>query len=160
MEPLTHKKLSVGDQAPDFTLLDQSNRSVQLSGLLEEGVVVLFFYPKDYSMGCTAEVCAFRDNFEAFRDAGAIVVGVSADTTESHQGFAERHRLPFILLSDPEDAVHKLYGVEKTLGIFRGRVTYVIDQQGSIRHVFSSQINIDKHVKDALQIIRAISNGR
>lgn len=111
-------------------------------------------------MGCTAEVCAFRDNFEAFRDAGAIVVGVSADTTESHQGFAERHRLPFILLSDPEDAVHKLYGVEKTLGIFRGRVTYVIDQQGSIRHVFSSQINIDKHVKDALQIIRAISNGR
>lgn len=160
MEPLTHKKLGVGDQAPDFTLLDQSNRSVQLSGLLEEGVVVLFFYPKDYSMGCTAEVCAFRDNFEAFRDAGAIVVGVSADTTESHQGFAERHRLPFILLSDPEDAVHKLYGVEKTLDIFRGRVTYVIDQQGSIRHVFSSQINIDKHVKDALQIIRTISNGR
>lgn len=148
--------VQVGIPAPDFTLPDQSNRPVHFAGLLGKGAVVLFFYPKDFSAGCTAEACAFRDNYEAFTDAGATVIGISADSTESHQGFASRHRLPYILLSDPDDSVHKLYGVEKSFGLFRGRTTFIIDRHGIVRHVFTSQLNIPKHVSDALEVVRML----
>jgi peroxiredoxin Q/BCP len=149
----TDRKLVVGDKAPDFVLPDQDNRPTHFADMLGKGAIILFFYPKDYSPGCTAEVCAFRDSFEAFNDAGATVIGVSADTSESHRGFADRNRLPFILLSDVEGSVHELYGVEKTFGIFRARVTFIIDKQGIVRHSFSSQLNIEKHIVDALQVI-------
>ena len=149
-------KLAVGDKAPDFTLPDQSKRPVKLADLLGKGPIVLFFYPKDFSAGCTAEVCAFRDNYEAFTDAGATVIGVSADSTESHDGFVQKHSLPFILLSDPDSAVHNRYGVEKSFGIVRGRVTYIIDAQGIVQHIFSSQMNINKHITDALQVVKEL----
>jgi peroxiredoxin Q/BCP len=151
-----NKKLAVGDEAPDFVLPDQFNHATHLADLLGKGPVVLFFYPKDYSAGCTAEVCGFRDNIETFNDAGATVVGISADSTESHEGFVQRHRLPFILLSDLDGAVHKQYGVEKSLGFFRARVTFVIDRQGIVRHIFSSQLNIDRHIRDALRVIQSL----
>ena len=152
----TNKKLAVGDEAPDFVLPDQSNRPTHFADLLGKGAVVLFFYPRDYSAGCTAEVCAFRDSYEAFKDAGATVIGVSADSAESHEGFVQRHRLPFILLSDRDGVTQDLYGVQKTLGILRARVTHVIDRQGIIRHIFSSQLNIDKHLNDALLVIQSL----
>lgn len=103
-----------------------------------------------------AEVCTFRDSYEAFKDAGATVIGINADSTKSHAGFVQRHRLPFILLSDTDGVVQKQYGVEKTFGILSARVTYVIDGQGIVRHIFASQLNIDKHIKDALQVIQSL----
>ena len=101
----TGRRVSVGDHAPDFTLPDQSGKPVRLSDLLGERAVVLYFYPKDETGGCTAEACSFRDSYEVFKDAGAEVVGVSSDTVESHQSFATHHRLPFVLLSDADGAL-------------------------------------------------------
>jgi peroxiredoxin Q/BCP len=156
--PRVQGKVQVGDTAPDFTLRDQADKPVQLQSLLGKGAVVLFFYPKDFSAGCTAEACAFRDSYEAFQEAGATVVGISMDSVESHQGFAQRHRLPYILLSDPNGEVAKLYGVSSIFGILRGRATYIMDQHGVIRHIFSSRLNMDKHVTEALRIVHAIQS--
>jgi thioredoxin-dependent peroxiredoxin len=149
-------RVAVGDHAPDFTLPDQSGKSVRLSDLLGEHAVVLYFYPKDETRGCTAEACSFRDSYEVFKDAGAEVVGVSSDSVESHQSFAEHHRLPFILLSDEGGAVRKLYGVPTTMGMFPGRVTYIIDRTGTVRHIFSSQIQFERHVIEALNTLQAM----
>ncbi len=119
-------------------------------------VVVLYFYPKDNTRGCTAEACAFRDSHEVFAEAGAEVIGISSDSVDSHAGFASRHRLPFVLLSDKGAAVRKRYGVPTTLGILPGRVTYVIDRNGTVRHIFSSMTNIDQHVGDALAVVKQL----
>ena len=115
------------------------------------------FYPKDNTSGCTAEACSFRDSYEVFTEAGAEVVGVSSDSVGSHQGFAARHRLPFILLSDSGGTVRKLYGVERTMGIVPGRVTYVIDRDGVVRHIFSSQLNATKHVREAIATLQSLA---
>src|ERR1700760_5008647 len=106
--------IQVGDKAPDFTLPRQDGTTVSLRDLLGQGggrAVVLYFYPKDDTPGCTAEACSFRDAYEDFKDAGAEVVGISSDSSDSHQAFASKHRLPFTLLSDADGAVRKLYGV-------------------------------------------------
>jgi peroxiredoxin Q/BCP len=150
------RRTAVGDHAPDFTLPDQSGKPVRLSDLLREHAVVLYFYPKDETQGCTAEACSFRDSYEVFKEAGAEVVGVSSDSVESHESFAEHHRLPFILLSDEGGALRKLYGVPTTMGMFPGRVTYIIDRQGIVRHIFSSQIQFNRHVIEALDTIQAM----
>ncbi|SEO13592.1 peroxiredoxin Q/BCP [Actinacidiphila rubida] len=148
--------LQVGDRAPDFTLPDQSGTPVTLSERLSGKVVVLYFYPKDNTRGCTAEACSFRDGYESFTDAGAEVIGVSSDTVESHEKFAGRHELPFTLLSDKDRAVRKQYGAT-TLGVMPGRITYVIDGEGVIRHVFSSMTNIGAHVDDALRVVKELT---
>jgi peroxiredoxin Q/BCP len=153
----TAAPVQVGDLAPDFTLPSQSGESVALHDLLSQRAVVLYFYPKDETPGCTAEACSFRDSYEVFRDAGAEVVGVSSDSVTSHQSFADHHGLPFVLLSDVGGKVKKRYGVRSTLGIIPGRVTYVIDRQRVVRHVFSSQMNIDGHVREALATLAAIA---
>jgi len=150
------RRVAVGDRAPDFTLPDQSGKPIRLSDLLSEQAVVLYFYPKDETQGCTAEACSFRDSYEVFKEAGAEVVGVSSDSVESHESFAEHHRLPFILLSDEGGALRKLYGVPTTMGMFPGRVTYIIDRQGIVRHIFSSQIQFNRHVIEALDTIQAM----
>ena len=147
------QKVRVGDVAPDFTLPDQTGKPVRLHDLLGERTVVLYFYPKDETPGCTLEARAFRDSFDAFTAQGAQVVGVSADSVRSHRRFAERHRLPFLLLSDRDGAVRGLYGVEKTLGILPGRVTYVIDKAGVVRHVYSSQLRATRHSVEALHAL-------
>ncbi len=118
--------------------------------------IVLYFYPKDNTAGCTAEACSFRDSYEVFTEAGAEVIGVSSDSVESHQRFAARNRLPFLLLSDRGGAVRKRYGVPAVLGILLGRVTYIIDRVGVVRQVFSSQLAPTRHVEEALRTIRAI----
>ncbi len=153
----TTGKVQVGDTAPDFTLPTWEGRSVSLKDFLGKKAVVLYFYPRDNTPGCTAEACAFRDNYEVFKEAGAEVIGVSSDTEESHQQFARNNRLPFILLSDKGGALRKRYGVPSTLGLLPGRVTYVIDKQGIVRHIFSSQFTPEKHIEEALHTIRQLT---
>jgi peroxiredoxin Q/BCP len=125
-----------------------------LNNFLGKKLVVLYFYPKDDTLGCTKEVCAFRDNFEDFRKLNAEVIGISSDSVESHRAFLKRHDLPFTLLSDEEGNVRKLYGVPTTLGLFPGRVTYVIEEEGVVRHVFSSQLGVERHVAEAVEALR------
>ena len=147
--------IRVGDAAPDFTLPKQDGSPVTLKTLLGKGPVVLYFYPKDDTPGCTAEACSFRDAYEDFKEAGAEVVGISSDSAGAHRDFADKHRLPFVLVSDDGGKVRKLYGVPSTLGLLPGRVTYVIDPAGVVRHVFNSQLNPTKHVREALEVLRA-----
>jgi len=149
-------QLSVGDKAPDFSLFSQKGSVVNLRDLLCASEVVLYFYPKDNTPGCTAEAKAFRDSYSVFKEMGAEVVGVSSDSVDSHIGFASRCDVPFTLLSDPGGKVRKLYGVPSTLGLLPGRVTYVIDTQGVVRHIFNSQFNATKHVEEAISVLRSI----
>jgi peroxiredoxin Q/BCP len=152
--------IQVGDKAPDFTLPSQSGEQVRLHDRLGERVVVLYFYPKDNTSGCTAEACAFRDSYETFTDAGAEVIGVSSDSADKHAAFAGQHNLPFTLLADKGGRVRKIYGVPSVLGVIPGRVTYVIDREGTVRLVFSSMTNIGQHVKDALEVVRQLQAGQ
>jgi peroxiredoxin Q/BCP len=117
---------------------------------------VLYFYPRDETAGCTRQACAFRDEFEEFARLDAEVIGISSDSVASHERFAKRHGLPFTLLSDEGGRVRRLYGVPSTLGLFPGRVTYVIDEGGVVRDVFSSQLGVTRHVEEALKAIREI----
>ncbi len=148
--------VQVGERAPAFTLPNQSGTPVNLADLLGQKPIVLYFYPKDDTPGCTAESCAFRDNYEIFQEAGAEVIGISADTPPSHQQFATKYRLPFTLLSDRDNRVRKLYGVPATLFFLPGRVTYVIDRQGIVRHIFNSQLDFNAHVQESLTALRRI----
>jgi peroxiredoxin Q/BCP len=118
--------------------------------------LVLYFYPKDDSPGCTAEACSFRDSYEAFVQAGAQVVGVSADDAASHQAFKARNHLPFTLLSDPGGVAAKALGVKKTFGLIAGRVTFVIDRAGVVQHRFDSQLQVNKHVEEALALVKRL----
>ena len=149
-------RIQVGDKAPDFTLPAQSGAPVRLRYRLGERIVVLYFYPKDDTRGCTAEACAFRDSYEVFLEAGAEVIGVSSDSVGKHAAFAGKHKLPFTLLSDEGGQVRKRYGVPAVLGLLPGRVTYVIDRRGMVRHVFNSMTNISQHVGDALEVVRQL----
>jgi peroxiredoxin Q/BCP len=132
---------------------------VSLADLRRNRAVVLFFYPKDETAICTKEACAFRDAYEDFVDAGAAVIGVSSDSAESHRRFAHGHRLPFLLLADVDGSLREAFGVPKTLGMLPGRVTYVIDKEGVVRHVFSSQFSADQHVSEALAVVRQLARG-
>jgi len=153
---MTDQSVGVGDKAPDFTL-DSASGPVTLSAYRGDKVVVLYFYPKDDTYGCTKEACAFRDSFEDFVDAGAEVIGVSSDSVASHESFAGKHRLPFTLVADPGGAVRREFGVPSTLGMLPGRVTYVIDREGVVRHVFNSQMRIGDHVGRALDVVRRLT---
>jgi peroxiredoxin Q/BCP len=143
----------VTDLAPDFELSSSTGQTVRLSDFRGKSEVVLFFYPKANSPACTMEACAFRDSYEAFREAGAEVIGISSDPADSHRRFADRFRLPFVLLSDGDGAVRARYGVPRTFGLVSGRVTYLIDRDGIIRHIFSSQFRPKRHVAETLEIL-------
>src|SRR6266699_55387 len=152
----TSRSVKVGDRAPDFTLPSQTGESVSLANFPGKNIV-LYFYPKDNTAGCTAEACSFRDSYEVFQEAGAEVIGISSDSEKSHQQFAKQHHLPFILLSDLGGVVSKFYGVPATFGLLPGRVTYIIDKQGIVRHIFSSQFAPQKHVTEALKVLKELS---
>jgi peroxiredoxin Q/BCP len=148
-------KISKGSIVPDFQLLDQNGEVFQLNEYLGKFNLVIYFYPKDDTPGCTAEACSFRDQYEEFADLGAKVIGISSDTIGSHKRFADNHRLSFTLLSDIDGKVRKMFGVPSDLfGFLPGRVTYVIDKQGRVKHIFNSQFNAKKHVKEALRILK------
>jgi peroxiredoxin Q/BCP len=147
--------LKVGDKAPGFSLPDHNGTTVNLAdGIKRQVWQIVYFYPKDDTPGCTAEACAFRDSYEDFTDAGAVVIGVSADSPESHAKFAAKHDLPFSLVSDRDGSLRSAYGVKKSMGILPGRVTYVIDPEGIVRKIFSSQIRATRHHTEALATIR------
>ncbi|MDY7024700.1 MAG: peroxiredoxin [Cyanobacteriota bacterium] len=148
--------VKVGDTAPDFTLTSQTGESVNLADFRGKTAVVLYFYPKDDTPGCTKEACAFRDSYQVFKDAGAEVIGVSSDSAVSHEKFAQKYNLPFILLSDAGNKVRQLYGVPATLWILPGRVTYVIDKEGVVRHIFDSMLDFNAHVDEALRTLKGI----
>ena len=145
-----------GKKAPAFSLKDQDGKVHRLSDY-EGRSVVLYFYPKDDTPGCTKEACAFRDQFEDFVDAGAVVIGVSSDSVASHDQFATKHRLPFQLVADPGGQLRASYGVSAGLGVLPGRVTYVIDRQGVVRHIFSSRTQFEGHVEQALKQVRQLT---
>jgi peroxiredoxin Q/BCP len=147
------KKVQVGDHAPEFTRSTHTGEQVRLSNFRNEKVVVLFFYPKDGSALCTKEACAFRDAYDQFAEAGAVVIGVSGDSAERHSAFATRHNLPFYLVSDTDGSLRQAFGVSKTFGLLPGRVTYVIDQEGIVRLVFSAQTTASRHVSEAIKAV-------
>ena len=148
--------LDVGAQAPDFALSDGTGATIKLSALCAQGPVVVFFYPKDDTFGCTQEVCAFRDQFADFTAAGCQVVGISSDSVASHQAFGQRHRLTYPLLADEGGETRRAYGIKSTLGLLPGRVTFVVDQDRVVRHRFSGQINIKGHINQALEVVQGL----
>ncbi|WP_254512648.1 peroxiredoxin [Anatilimnocola floriformis] len=146
--------IQVGDEAPDFTRVTQTGESISLHDFRGKQAVVVYFYPADNTPGCTAQACAFRDAYEDFVAAGAAVIGVSGDSLDSHQKFAEGKKLPFLLVSDADGELRKAYGVPKTMWVMPGRVTYVIDREGIVQQVFNSQLFATQHVKEALGTVR------
>src|SRR5262245_14285002 len=142
---LMAKPLAPGEQAPPIVATAHNGQKVALADYVGQRVVVLYFYPMDNTAVCTAEACAFRDAYEDFTKAGAVVIGVSGDSDASHRGFAEKQRLPFLLVSDTDGSIRKAFGVSNTFGLVPKRVTFVIDKQGVIRHLFSALLTADKH---------------
>jgi thioredoxin-dependent peroxiredoxin len=148
--------VAIGAPAPDFTLPALRGGTVRLSDFAGKKNVVLFFYPKDLSPGCTVEACTFRDAYQDFVDAGAEVIGISSDSVESHAAFADKHRLPMQFVTDADGAVRAQYGVKSTLGLLAGRETFIIDKAGVVRHVFRSQLRVKQHVAESLAILKTL----
>ena len=147
--------LKPGDPAPELTLADQSGRAFSLSELRGRKHAVIFFYPKDNTLVCTREACAFRDRFEEFVALGAVVVGVSDDDAGSHVRFATKWDLPYPLLSDPGGRARRRFGVQGLFGLGKGRRTFVIDRDGVIRHMVDDRFNAQAHVDGALAALEA-----
>ena len=139
-----------GDQAPDLILPDQHGKEVRLSDLWAAHHVVLFFYPKDDTPGCTREACGFRDHYAELKALDSVVIGISGDGATSHQRFITKYHLPFTLLSDPDGAARKAFQVPRTLGLWPGRATYVIERGGTIRASLNTAFAPDRHVQLAL----------
>ncbi|MFY0652982.1 MAG: peroxiredoxin [Cyclobacteriaceae bacterium] len=147
-------KIKIGDQIPKFSLEDQHGNMVSIETYLGKPLVI-YFYPKDDTPGCIREACYFRDQFEVFAEHGAEIIGISTDSPKSHLKFAKKYKLNFTLLSDKSREVEKLFGVKRSvLGLLPGRVTFVFDKEGIVRHVFNSQFKAEQHVEEALQIIK------
>jgi peroxiredoxin Q/BCP len=149
--------VNVGDAMPATTLVGD-NGPVQLRDRIGKTLVV-YFYPKDETSGCTAEACSFRDQYEDFVAAGAEVIGISRDDSSSHSNFKTHHRLPFTLLSDSGGAVAKAWGVRATLGFIPGRVTFVFDKTGICKHRFDSMLRVGKHVDEALATVQRLASA-
>ena len=151
-------KIKEGDRAPDFSLQAQDGRVISLHDFLGKRNVVLYFYPKDFTIGCTAEARTFGANYEAVQEMSGEVIGISSDTTESHGSFAEECGVKFPLLSDRDGKVRETYGVRSSFGLVPGRVTFVIDKEGVVRRVFSSQISPKRHISEAIEALRGLPN--
>ena len=150
-------KINVGSQIPNFSLKDQDGNLFNIDSVIGKKNLVIYFYPKDDSPGCTKEACSFRDQFEVFNEADALIIGISGQSVESHKKFAEKYRLTYTLLSDEGNAVRKQFGVPTNLlGLLPGRVTYVVDKSGKVIYLFNSQIQATKHVDEALNILKGL----
>ncbi len=145
-------ELKVGDRAPDFTLMDEKGQPRSLKDYLGKKVVVLYFYPKDFTSGCTVEAQSFRDDYGLYEGKGSAVIGVSLDTKESHAKFSQKHNLPFPLLSDSSKDVAKAYGVLGMGGITTKRVTFVINKEGTIASIFT-KVDVKKHSAECLKAV-------
>lgn len=154
-------KIEVGSSVPQFELHDQNGNLLSISSVIGKKNLVIYFYPKDDSPGCTKEACSFRDQFEVFNEADAMIIGISGQSVESHKKFAEKYHLNFTLLSDEGDKVQKLFGVPLNfLGLVPGRVTYIVDKTGKVVYVFNSQTQATKHVDEALRILKSLSDKK
>jgi len=150
-------KIEIGSSIPAFTLPDQNGNLFDINSVLGKKNLVIYFYPKDDSPGCTAQACSFRDQFELFAEADAVIIGISGQSVESHKEFAEKHRLSFILLSDEGDKIRKQFGVPSNLlGLLPGRVTYIADKTGKVIYTFNSQMEAIRHVDEALRILKEL----
>jgi peroxiredoxin Q/BCP len=150
-------EIKIGSSIPTFTLPDQNGNLFDINSVLGKKNLVIYFYPKDDSPGCTAQACSFRDQFEVFKEADAVIIGISGQSVESHKEFAEKHRLSFTLLSDEGNKIRKQFGVPSDLlGLLPGRVTFVADKKGKVIYVFNSQTQATKHVDEALGILKEL----
>jgi len=148
--------LQVGDKIPNFSVKDNDGNDFDSASIVGKKPVVFYFYPKDNTPGCTAQACSFRDQYEDFKDLGAEVIGISSDSVQSHEKFAKRYKLPFLLLSDNDKKLRKLFGVKTNLfGLLPGRVTYVADKNGIIKLIFDS-MNASNHIPKALAIVKKL----
>jgi peroxiredoxin Q/BCP len=150
-------EIKTGSTVPEFSLPDQNGKMFDINTVLGKKNLVIYFYPKDDTPGCTTEACSFRDQLEVFDAADAVIIGISGQSVESHKEFALKHRLTFVLLSDEENKIRKLFGVPTNfLGLLPGRVTYIADKSGKVIYVFNSQTNATKHVDEALRILEEL----
>jgi len=151
-------EIKIGDSIPAIALKDQNGDLFDLQATTAGKNVVLFFYPKDDSPGCTAQACSFRDQFQDFADANAVVIGISGQSVESHKKFAEKHRLTYTLLSDEGNKIRKQFGVPTNFfGLLPGRVTYIIDKTGKVVYIFNSQTQVNQHVEKTLSILKDLN---
>ena len=148
--------MKIGDRAPNATVITETGAQYTLDALRNDQVTVLFFYPKDESPICTIEACSFRDAYQDFATAQAVVLGVSSDSAASHRAFQEKHNLPYTLIADEGGSLRRSFEVPKRLGFLEGRVTYVIDRDGIIRHIFNAPFSAAPHVAEALTIVRQL----
>jgi len=150
--------LKKGDRIPALTLHGSDGAQHDLHSFMGTPLVI-YFYPKNETAGCVAEACAFRDQYEDFAAVGAKVIGISADSVESHRRFKESRRLPFLLLSDKYHTAEKAFGVPRGLfGLIPGRVTFVVNAKGVVIHTFNSSTQFAKHVKESLAALTASKN--
>ncbi len=150
-------EIKIGSSIPTFTLPDQNGNLFDINSVLCKKNLVIYFYPKDDSPGCTKEACSFRDHFEVFTEADAVIIGISGQSVKSHKEFSEKHRLSFTLLSDEGDKIRKQFGVPTNLlGLLPGRVTYIADKTGKVIYIFNSQMQSTKHVDEALRILKEL----
>jgi peroxiredoxin Q/BCP len=149
-------ELKVGDKIPNFKAKDTNGNDFDSQEIIGQKALVIYFYPKDNTPGCTVQACSFRDQYEDFKDLGAEVIGISSDSIASHQKFTQQYKLPFILLSDTDKKIRKLFGVPSGLfGILPGRVTYVADKTGTVIMVFDSMM-AKPHIPKALEAIKKL----
>lgn len=147
--------MKIGDLCPHFELTDQHGKSFKSSDWIGKKKLVIFFYPKDETPGCTKEACTFRDRHEEFLEFDCQVIGISSDSVDSHKQFATKHNFNFVLLADTDKKIRKLFGVPGSLfGLLPGRVTYIIDLNGKIRGIHNSQLNPVSHIEEALDLIK------
>jgi peroxiredoxin Q/BCP len=148
-------EIKTGSRIPEFKLKDQNGNLFDIKSVLGKKNLVIYFYPKDDTPGCTAQACSFRDQFEVFEETDAVIIGISGQSVESHKEFAIKHRLSFTLLSDEGNKIRKQFGVPTNLlGLLPGRVTYIADKTGKVIYVFNSQMQATKHVDEALRILK------
>jgi len=149
--------IKIGSSIPTFTLPDQNGILFDINSVLCKKNLVIYFYPKDDSPGCTKEACSFRDQYEVFKETDAIIIGISGQSVKSHKEFAEKYRLSFTLLSDEGNKVRKQFGVPADmLGLLPGRVTFIADKKGKVIYIFNSQTQATKHVDEALRILKEL----
>ncbi len=146
--------ITTGDTIPDFSLPDQNGNDFDITSVKGKENIVIYFYPKNFTPGCTKEACSFRDSYEDFKSLGATVIGISSDSKNSHERFAKKYDLPFVLLSDEKGSVKQKFGVKnKLMGLLPGRETYVVNKEGKVIYVFNS-MNAERHIQKALDVLR------
>ena len=148
-------KVKVGDSAPDFESPTSDGARLGLKDFIGKKNVVLYFYPKDDTPGCTKEACSFRDNMDSVRKVSAEIIGVSLDSVESHKKFASKYKLPFPLISDKEKRIAEAYGVLKDTGTSASRVTFIIDKAGRVAKIFP-KVDVTKHTEEVVEALKAI----